>query len=143
MYTCHCVGGLFSQWFLGLQTSYIQNFIMGLYPFSFLFLVGKNYHRFTGIFRNNMGRSCIHFSPFFSSYIVTVLCLNQNYFLEQCVFTVVSFHCMCRFVQLQPQSRQRTMLSRNDLPLVTISSYSSPFPQQSTLRNPLICFLSL
>lgn len=101
MYTCHCVGGLFSQEFLGLQTSYIQNFIMGLYPFSFLFLLGKNYHRFTGIFRNNMGRSCIHFSQFFPSYIVTVLCLNQNYFLEQCVFTVVSFHCMCRFVHNQ------------------------------------------
>lgn len=126
MYTCHCVWGLFSRWFPGLQTSYIQNLNKGLYPFSFLFLFEKNYYTFIGIFGSNMGRSCIHLSQFFPSYIVIVQYINHDLFWGTVYFySSVSLGRMCRFVQ--PQSRQKTILSPKDLPHATHLQLYLPF----------------
>lgn len=98
----------------------------GIISILILFLFEKNYYTFIGIFGSNMGRSCIHLSQFFPSYIVIVQYLNFDLFFGTvCFYSSVSFRRMCRFVQ--PQSRQKTILSPKDLPHATHLQLYLPF----------------
>lgn len=62
-------------------------------------------------------------------------------------YSSVPFHHLCRFVQLQPPSRQRTILSPKDFPHAThlqlYCSFSSTFqPLKYTNLFPLFIILS-